>query len=76
MCMILTGLSEEEMDFLFVLQRHAMQRRRPVHDFLLTSQPYYRKTRRLRRQLLLGLLVLTAAVLPVGLAILIAAAKD
>ena len=74
--MILTGGGQEEMDFLFVLQRHAMQRRRPVHDFLLTFQPYYRKTRRLRRQLLFGLLVLTAAVLPVGLAILIAAAKD
>ena len=41
-----------------------------------TFQPYYRKTRRLRRQLLFGLLVLTAALLPVGLAILIAAAKD
>jgi hypothetical protein len=48
-----------------------MERRRPVHDFFLGFQPYIRHHRRLRRRLLLAILVLGAASLPVGLALLL-----
>jgi hypothetical protein len=49
----------------------SMERRRPIHDFFLSFQPYMRQRRRLRRRLLLAILVIGAASLPVGLALLL-----
>ncbi|HEV3083934.1 MAG TPA: hypothetical protein VGY66_29395 [Gemmataceae bacterium] len=48
-----------------------MERRRPVHDFFLSFQPYLQSRRRLRRRLLLAILVIGAASLPVALALLL-----
>jgi hypothetical protein len=48
-----------------------MERRKPVHDFFLSFQPYLRNRRRLKRRLLLTLLVFAAAALPVALALLL-----
>lgn len=49
----------------------SMERRRPVHDFFLSFQPYLQSRRRLRRRLLLAILVIGAASLPVALALLL-----
>ena len=48
-----------------------MERKKPVHDFFLSFQPYLRHGRRRRRRILLAILVVGAASLPIGLALLL-----
>jgi len=48
-----------------------MERRKPVHDFILGLQPYLKRKRRLRRRILLILFVLCGTALPIVLAVLL-----